>query len=188
MTFRKRKFCVQFIVNFNKIQHYTWLGTFGTTYPSTHTRVNLQKTFYIHCANLAFLLLLVLDYQPGPFSSILSLLLYSSFTFIIRIVFVMSCFIPHPSARVSYPTRFLVSTIFWMFTWFLPDILMSTRFSYRIFTWFLPDFLVSTRFLTKYLLDFYQIFLYLPDFLPDIYLNSTRFLTKYLLDFYQIFL
>ena len=109
-------------------------GLFGTAYTSTHTHVNLQKTFYIHCANLAFLLLLVLDYQPGPFSFILSLLLYSSFTFIISLCPV--------SYRILQPV------------YHNPDI------------YYLPDFLL------KYLLDFYQIFLCLPDFLPDMYLIS----------------
>ena len=130
-------------------------GLFGTAYTSTHTHVNLQKTFHIHCANLAFLLLLVLDYQPGPFSSIQSLLLYSSFTFIIRII---------PSCPVSFRVLRPV--------YHDPDIRFSCIYQ-------IPDFLVSTRFLINYLLDFYQIFLYLPDF-------STRFSCVYQIP-YQLF-
>ena len=145
MTYRKRKFFVQLIVNFNEIQHYTWLGTFwNCVYKYTYT-CKFTKNFYIHCSKLAFLLL-VHCYPcllTRSLSIILSLLLYSSFTFIIRIVFRhllfhLDCILP-------------------------PEYHDLTRF------------LVSTRFLTGYLLEFYQIFLRLPDFLRDIYLISTRF-------------
>ena len=67
MTYRKGKFFVHLIVNFNEIQHYTWLGTFWSyVYKYTYT-CKFTKNFYIHCATLAFLLLLGRDYQPGPF-------------------------------------------------------------------------------------------------------------------------
>ena len=33
-------------MNFNEIQHFTGPGIFGTGYTSTHTRVNIQKTYY----------------------------------------------------------------------------------------------------------------------------------------------
>ena len=165
MTYREEKFFVHLIVNFNEIQHYTWLGTFGTAYTSTHTHVNLQKTFIYTAPSLhSFFFLSFIINQ---------VLFHYTVVIIVQLLHIYNqdCFSPSPVSicillpEYHNPTRFLVSTRF------------------RMFTWLLPDFLMSIIFLTEYVLEFYQIFLCLPDFLPNIYLISTEFFSPILLFF-----
>ena len=125
MTYRKRKFFVQLIVNFNEIQHYTWLGTFWNY---------VYKYTFIYTApglHLFFFLYLIIDQL---LSTTLSLLLYSSFVFINKIV------LRH---LLLFPIPFL---------------------DYHLTGFLRNTYVISTRFSYKCLYDCYQIFLHLLPF------------------------
>ena len=129
MTYRKRKFFVQLIVNFDEIQHYTWLGTFWNyVYKYTYI-VNLQKTFIYTAPSLHFSFFLS-SFINQVLPIILSLLLYSSFIlqlelFFRHLLFHLDCILPPEYHDL---TRFLVSTRF--LTGYLLDFY---QISYRIF-------------------------------------------------------
>ena len=145
MTYRKGKFFVHLIVNFNEIQHYTWLGTFWNfVYKYTYT-CKFTKNFFIHCVKPAFFLLI----RCYPWLSTRSFLLYCHY-YCTAPSYLQSGLFFH--LKISYFFQFLAGNLldFCQSVLCLPDFL-------PIFTWFLPDYLESTRFLFRYFLDFYQI-------------------------------
>ena len=129
MTYRKRKFFVQLIVNFNEIQHYTWLGTFWNfvyKYTFIYTASSLHSSF---------LFMVILDYQPGPF--------HCTVVIIVQLlhIYKQDCFFYHRNL------------LFHLDCFRLPEHRNPTRFSYRICNWFLPNFF----FLPDFLPDMYLI-------------------------------
>ena len=144
-------------MNFNEIQHSTWLGTFWTyVYKYTH-KSKYTKNISIHCDGL-HLFSSKLDYRPGPFSDIKESLLYSSFHI----------------WNIRFSSRRLVSII-------LPEYLISIRCfiglldfyqKFHLSTWFLPGFFASTRIWSDYFMYtrfpyVYQNFIGVPDFLTS---------------------
>ena len=67
---KRESFFVDLTVNFIEIQHSTGPGIFGTAYTSTHTQVNIQKTYYT-LRRLASSLARF-DDRPGPLCSSIS--------------------------------------------------------------------------------------------------------------------
>ena len=143
MTYRKRKIVVQLIVNFNEIQHYTWLGTFwNCVYKYTYTCKFTKKLLYTLQRNC------ISPSRSWPSSSINQVLSTVISVQLLHAIIHLWCAWFLPDFH-QINNRFVLS-LSWFIS-FLPD-----------YIWFLPDFLpylclISTRFLTIFTVDFYQI-------------------------------